>query len=149
MNRIFSICLLFLGVLSSVHAQNDPAKTPVANLPPLPASALVELFPLVTQADFVFNQLPVTTNAMDKDAKSALTMISADSVAVQGCSPSFASMVFLGGDRMLFTGDVYFANGCSYFRIVYQGKKYANLMTEGAFDYFNQIIRHVQESEKH
>jgi hypothetical protein len=154
----FFVLLIALCCLGSLHAQNvtvqpsapaAPKPAAATNLPPLPGSALMELFPQVTQVDFAFNQLPVTTTGSGNDAKSALTMISADSVEVQGCSPAFASMVFTGGDRMLFTGDVYFANGCTYFRISYQGKKYANLMTEGGLQYFNQIVRHVQESEKH
>jgi hypothetical protein len=146
--QVFAPFLFLLLCLGSLGAQNAPSRSADPNLPPLPASILLELYPQVTQVDFVYNQLPVTTSANDNDAKAALTMISTDSVAVQGCSPAFASMVFTGGDRMLLIGDVYFANGCTYFRISYQGKKFANLMTEGAFQYFNQIIRHVQESGK-
>ncbi len=146
----FFVLLISFCCFGSLRAQNGSVQPSApANLPPLPGNVLMALFPQVTQVDFVFNQLPVTTTGNGNDAKSALTMISADSVAVQGCSPAFASMVFTGGDRMLFTGEVYFTNGCTYFRISYEGKKYANLMTDGGFQYFNQIIRHVQESEKH
>lgn len=143
--RNLQTLFLFVALSYGLSAQ----KAPTENLPPLPGSVLVELFPQVIQVDFIFNKLPITTNASDKDAKAALTMIAADSVAVQGCAPMFATMIFTGSEGMLFNGEVYFANGCTYFQIFYKGKRYANLMTEGAFNYFNQIIRHVQESGKH
>lgn len=143
--RILPTFLLFASLSCGLFAQTAPTE----NLPPLPAAYLVELFPKVNQVDFIFNKLPITTNASDKDAQAALTMIAADSVAVQGCAPRFATMIFTGSEGMLFNGDVFFANGCTYFQITYKGKRYANLMTEGAFNYFNQIIRHVQESGKH
>lgn len=118
------------------------------NLPPMSLKTVEYLYGKVDQADFLFNLMPITTNASGNDAKTAVAMIAGDSVKTQNCSKPFATIIFTSQGNPIMDGDVFFANGCAYFRLKYEGKTYANAMTDGAFNYFNQVIKHYQDQLK-
>lgn len=155
MKKIFSFRQLLLTVLtvsafaSHASAQKAPAEMAVVDtLPALPLEVMQWLYLETEQVDFMFNPITITTNASGNDAKGTVTMFGTQRAVTLNCAKPLAGAIWTGKSGMLLDGQVYFANGCTYFEFTYKGKKYANQMTEQGFNYFNQIIAHFLEAQK-
>jgi hypothetical protein len=140
--------LLIFGCNQATESPSTPA--PVQNTaptrqitPPLAMAALQYIHQNSDQIDYVFDNLPFSTNASGPNVQKSVNMFNEQPVMNQGCAQKMGTANFTGKGQLIASANFFVSPGCNYWLINFRNVTYANQMTQEAMNYFKQVSTRV------
>ncbi len=150
--------LLFSGLLCLVVVSTASARSAIPRdtlpsketLPGLPGTTARLLWDSCTLIDYVFFDLPISMS-MDQQNSIRAVLRHFGSRPPEMLDPSckaIGKIYYQVNGNILLNASLYCSDSCAYF-VFYEGdvKKYANLMTQDAFKFYQQTIESVKKRE--
>lgn len=123
------------------------APTTGSTYPSIPLARLEYLWENVTYMDVIFYNLPVSLNQSSRDnIRSTLAQIAESTPTINPECQSIGRIFFQVEGKNVETAEIYFQQGCTYYVwLENEMPAYANEMTEGGINFYNNIFKQVQE----
>jgi len=152
-SSLLALSILGCGDDTSKTGETPPTNTQAATskasptYPSIPLSRLEYLWENVTYMDVIFYNLPVSLNQSSRDnIRSTLSQIAENSPTINPNCQAIGRVFFQVDGKNIETADIYFQQGCTYYVWLENDKPaYANEMTEGGINFYNNIFKQVQE----
>jgi len=150
----FTFPLLFLYSCSPSSKDNKPEvkspALPTSPYPPLGNEELTKLYSIAEKVDMIFYNLPMSVNQEDAaSAKNTVLYISpAPAIMSNPCKP-LGRLSWISQGIIVKEADIYVDTGCQYMIFMKDNQPVAaNAMSESGVQFFNQILRKVQQRQR-
>ncbi len=118
--------------------------------PPLGNQELTLLYSITDKVDMIFYNLPMSLNQDEaSSAKKTVLYVSPTPALMSAPCKALGRLSWISKGVIVKEADIYNDVGCAYFIFMKDNKPVAsNAMSESGIEFFNQIIKQVQEKQK-
>lgn len=154
--RILSLLFFVILLASCQTGQNSPednnqkTKSSAIEYPALGNQEISNLYAIADKVDMIFYDMPISVNQDDaKSAKNSVLYISPAPASINPACKSIGRLSWISDGAIVREADIYVDSLCRYFIFMDKNQPVAaNTMSESGVEFFNNIIKQVQQRQQ-